>query len=142
MYDLEGKTYAYLLCDDSEHKKAKGTKKCAIKIGLMLKNYKDCLLYDKIPLKSQKRFTSDYHDAYSEQINKIALSSNNDKSRGVERPLQTKHLKDSSYYNGELFRYFRYKFIVIKCFIYENFIPQLPLSLSYQTRLLLLVNKI
>ena len=28
---LRAKTYAYLLDDDSEHKKAKGTKKCMIK---------------------------------------------------------------------------------------------------------------
>ena len=27
--------------------------------------------------------------------------------RGVARPLQTKHLKGSSYYNSKLFRYFR-----------------------------------
>ena len=28
---------------------------------------------------SQQRFKSDHHNAYTEQINKIALSSNNDK---------------------------------------------------------------
>ena len=28
------KTYAYLIDDDSKHKKAKGTKKCVIKRGL------------------------------------------------------------------------------------------------------------
>ena len=28
---LRAKTYAYLMDDDSEHKKAKGTKKCVIK---------------------------------------------------------------------------------------------------------------
>ena len=37
--------------DDSENKKAKGTKKCVIKPGLMVKNYKDCLLNDKTILK-------------------------------------------------------------------------------------------
>ena len=37
------KTYAYLMDDDTEHKKAKGTKKCVIKRGLMLENYKNCL---------------------------------------------------------------------------------------------------
>ena len=37
------KTYAYLMEDDSEHKKAKGTKKCVIKRKLMFKNYK-CLM--------------------------------------------------------------------------------------------------
>ena len=41
---LRAKTYAYLMHDDSEHKKAKGTKNCAIKGRLMVKNYKDCLI--------------------------------------------------------------------------------------------------
>ena len=53
---LRAKRYAYLMDDDKEHKKIKGTKKCVIKRDLMLKNYKDCLFNDKIILKSQKRF--------------------------------------------------------------------------------------
>ena len=65
--------------DDSEHKKAKETKKCVIKRGLAFKNYLDCLLYNKIILKSQQRFKSDYYNVYTEQINKVALSSNDDK---------------------------------------------------------------
>ena len=76
---LRAKTYAYLMDDDSEHKKSKGTKKCIIKRRLMFKNYKDCLFNDKIILQSQQRFKSDYRNVYTEQINNIALSSNNDK---------------------------------------------------------------
>ena len=76
---LRAKTYSYLMDDDSEHKKAKGTKKCVIKRRLMFENYTDCLFNDKIILKSQQRFKSDYHNVYTEQINKIALSSNDDK---------------------------------------------------------------
>ena len=34
---------------------------------------------DKTILKSQQTFKSDYHNVYTEQINKIALSSNDDK---------------------------------------------------------------
>ena len=45
---LRAKTYAYLMNDDSEHKKAKETKKCVIKPRRRLfKNYKDCLFNDK-----------------------------------------------------------------------------------------------
>ena len=76
---LRAKIYAYLMDDDSEHKKAKGTKKCVIKRGLMVKNYKDCLFNDKTILKSQQRFKSDHHNVYTEQINKIALRSNDNK---------------------------------------------------------------
>ena len=73
------KTYAYLMDDNTEHKKAKGTIKCVIKRRLMFENYTDCLFNDKIISKSQQRFQSDYHNVCTEQINKIALSSNDDK---------------------------------------------------------------
>ena len=76
---LRAKTYSYLMDDNSEIKKSKGTKKCVIKRELMFENYKDCLFNDKIILKSQQRFKSDHHNVYTEEINKIALSSNDDK---------------------------------------------------------------
>ena len=41
-YGLRAKTYAYLMDDNSEKKKAKGTKKCVIKRRLMSENYKEC----------------------------------------------------------------------------------------------------
>ena len=62
------KTYAYLMDDNTEHKKAKGTIKCVIKRRLMFENYTDCLFNDKIILKSQQTFKSDYHNVYTEQI--------------------------------------------------------------------------
>ena len=65
--------------DDSEVKKVKGTKKCVIKRMLKFNDYKDCLLNDEIILKSQQRFKSEAHDIYTEEVNKITLSSNDDK---------------------------------------------------------------
>ena len=50
---LRAKTYSYLMDDNSEIKKSKGTKKCVIKRELMFENYKDCLLNDKVILKLQ-----------------------------------------------------------------------------------------
>ena len=76
---LRPKTYAYLMDDGSDHKKAKGTKKCVIKQKLMFENYRDCLFNNKTINRSQERFKSHYHDVYTEEINKIALSSNDDK---------------------------------------------------------------
>ena len=75
---LREKVYAYLKEDGREHKKAKGTNKCIIKRELTFKNYRNLLLNDKILLKSQQRFKSDHHRIYTE-VNKIALSSNDDK---------------------------------------------------------------
>ena len=40
---------------------------------------KKCLLNDKVILKSQQRFISNKHDVYMEDVNKIALSNNDDK---------------------------------------------------------------
>ena len=71
---VNAKTYAYLIVDDSEHNRAKGTKKCVIKRRLMVKNYKDCLLNNKIILKFQQRLSHN-RNVYTEQINMIALSS-------------------------------------------------------------------
>ena len=76
---LRIKTYAYLMGDNSEHKRVKGTKQRVTKKVFMLKNYKDCFFNDKIILKPQQRFKSDCHGVYAEEINKIVLSSNDDK---------------------------------------------------------------
>ena len=73
------KIYAYLMDDDGEEKKSKGTKKCVIIHKLMFKNYKDCLFNGEVILKSQQRFKSDNHKMYTEEVNKIALSSDDDK---------------------------------------------------------------
>ena len=76
---LRPKTYSYLMDDGWSDKKAKGTKKCVIKRRLKFNYYKDCLLNDENMLKSQQRFKSEKYDVYTEEINKIALSSNDDK---------------------------------------------------------------
>ena len=90
-------------------KKAKGTKKYVIKRKLKFENYKNCLeatqLDNKINyleknkfntdsrkkdhekiirnnksiLKTQQRFKTERHNVFTEEINKIALSSNDDK---------------------------------------------------------------
>ena len=46
---------------------------------LVVKNYNVCLFNNKIILKSQQRFKGDHHEVYTEEVNKIALSSNGDK---------------------------------------------------------------
>ena len=76
---LRSKTYSYLMDDGGSDKKTKGTKKCVIKKRLKVNDYKDCLLQNEIVLKSQQRFKRERHGVYTEEINKIALSSNDDK---------------------------------------------------------------
>ena len=65
--------------DDSEKRKAKGTKKCIIRFELMVENCKHCLFSETVILRSQKRIKSDQHEIYTEEVNKIALSGDDDK---------------------------------------------------------------
>ena len=76
---LRPKTYSYLTDDGKKDKKAKRAKKCVIKRTIKFNDYKNCLLKDKVILKSQQRFISKKHDVFTENINKIALSNNDDK---------------------------------------------------------------
>ena len=72
---LRAKTYSYLMGNDSEVGKGKRLEKCIIKWELMFENYKDCLFNGDVILKSQQRFKSGHHKVYTEEVNKIALSS-------------------------------------------------------------------
>ena len=45
----------------------------------MFEHYKDCLFNSKTIIKWQQRFRSDHHRVYTKEVNKIALSSNDDK---------------------------------------------------------------
>ena len=106
---LKAKTFSYLIRNGSEYKKEKGIKKCVIKRKLKFENYKNCFektqLENKIHyleknkvgidnikkdleefirnnksiLKIQQRFKSEMHNVFTQEINKIALSSNDDK---------------------------------------------------------------
>ena len=59
---LRAKTYAYLMEDDSEKKKAKVVQRCVIKRKLMFENYTDSLFNNKTISKSQLKFKSDHHN--------------------------------------------------------------------------------
>ena len=76
---LRTSTYTYLMNDDSQKKKTKRIKSCAIRRRLMFENRKDSLLNNKTISKSQLRYKSDHHNVYTEGANKIALNSNYDK---------------------------------------------------------------
>ena len=85
---LRAKTYSFLIDDYSDddyeknkiiNKKAKGTKKCIVKREIIFKNYADALFNDEVIQRSQQRFRSDHHKVCTEEVNKISLSSNDDK---------------------------------------------------------------
>ena len=76
---LRPKSYSYRTDDLVELKKAKGTKKCVVEKMLGFDDYKKCLFEKEKVLKSQQRFKSENHTVYTECINKITLSCDDDK---------------------------------------------------------------
>ena len=106
---LRAKTYSYLIDDGSKDKEGKGAKKCTMKKKLKFENYLNCLeatqLQNKINqlenskirkdsskkdnkefirnntlmLKTRQRFKSERSNVFTEETDKIALSSNDDK---------------------------------------------------------------
>ena len=111
---LRAKTYTYLMEDDSEHNKAKRSKKCMIKRRLMFENYKDSFFNDKTKMRSQLRFKIDLHNVYTEEVNKIALSSNDDKR------LQTLDRITTYPYGSNVFKVCESQMLMVKDLFFEN----------------------
>ena len=59
----------------------------------MFENYRDSFFNNKTILKSQLGFKSDHHNVYTEEVNKIALSSNDDKRLQTLIKLQHIHME-------------------------------------------------
>ena len=85
---LRAKTYSFLIDEYTDedyeknrivNKKPKGTKKCVVKREILFSNYPDSLFKNKVFYRSQQRFRSDHRKVHTEEVNKIALSSNDDK---------------------------------------------------------------
>ena len=71
------------------NKKAKGTKKYVIQSQITFKDYVN-VLFNKVPMKkSQFGFRSINHEIYTEKINKIALSSNDNKRIQCDNGINT-----------------------------------------------------
>ena len=111
---LRPKAYAYLDDDGSKHKNDKGTKKCVIKQKLMSENFKDCLFNNKTVYRSQERFRSYYHVMYTEEVNKIALSSYDDKR------LQTSDRNTTCPYETNAFKVCKSEMLKVKDLLFEK----------------------
>ena len=74
----KAKTYSFTTDDNEETKRTKGTQKCVIKKDLTFENYKESVLGNKTIKRSQLPFKSDHHYVFTERINKIAISLNDD----------------------------------------------------------------
>ena len=76
---LRPKAYSHITNDFIEMEKAKGTKKCVVNKMLRFEDYKKCLFSNGKVLNSQQIFKSENHEVYTENINKIALSCDDDR---------------------------------------------------------------
>ena len=75
---LRPKMYAYRT-GSAESKKCKGIKKCVVHKTISFEDYKDCLLSGETSYRSQLMFRSSRHKVRTLEVNKLALSRDDDK---------------------------------------------------------------
>ena len=84
----------------------------------MIQNFKDCLFNNKTVYRSQERFKSYNHDVYTEEVNKIVLSSNDDKR------LQTFDGITTYPYGTNDFKVCESEMLMVKDFFFEMVLQQ------------------
>ena len=76
---LRAKLYSYNMLDGSEDKKCKGVTKNVTKRSIQFDDYQECLFIRKEQHRKINVIRSHCHEIYTEEINKIAISSDDDK---------------------------------------------------------------
>ena len=76
---LRAKLYSFIMEDGKENKRCKGVKKQVVENSITHEDYKTCLRTGKEQLRKQNILRSYEHEVYTEEVNKIALSSIDDK---------------------------------------------------------------
>ena len=72
--------HSYKMCEGKEEKKCKGKiEKVVIKENITHEDYKDCLFRRNMKMRKMNVVRSHKHEVFTETINKIALSANDDK---------------------------------------------------------------
>ena len=90
---LRPKLYTFKIEDGSLTKKCKGVKKSVVKKGIDFENYFECLFTGEKQMRTMKIIRSENHDIYSKEVNKIALSSEDDKRVVLEDKVKTLALR-------------------------------------------------
>ena len=75
---LRPKMYSYRV-EESEPKKCKGIKKCVVKKTITFEDYKRCLFEGRVIHRNQMMFRSRKHKVKTLEVNKLALSIEDDK---------------------------------------------------------------
>ena len=86
---LRAKLYSNKMFEGKESKKCKGVKKSVVKKSITHEDYKNCLFTGKEQLRKMNVIRSHKHDVYTEEVNKVALSSDDDKRYILEDGIDT-----------------------------------------------------
>ena len=86
---LKAKLYSYKMFEGEESKKCKGVKKSVVKNSITHKDYKKCLFTDKKLLRKMNIIRSYKHEVYTVEVNKVALSADDDKRYILEDGIHT-----------------------------------------------------
>ena len=86
---LRAKLYSYEMFKGLEEKKCKGIKKSVVKKSITHEDYKKCLFTGKQAFEKMNVIRSHKHEVYTEEINKIALSCEDDKRHILEDGVHT-----------------------------------------------------
>ena len=84
----------------------------------MFQNFKDCLFNNKTVHRSRERFKSDHHKVYTEEVNKIALSSNDDKRINFFYRITTYS------YGANAFKVCESEMLMVKDLVFEMLLQQ------------------
>ena len=90
---LRPKLYSFKIENCEGVKKCKGIKKNVVKKGINFEDYVKCLFSGEKQMRNMKIIRSENHDIYSKEINKVALSADDDKRQVGEDKIHTLALR-------------------------------------------------
>ena len=90
---LRPKLYSFKIEEDKEVRKCKGIKKNVIKKKLDFDDYVQCLFSGEKEMRKMKIIRSEKHDIYSKEVNKVALSNEDDKRQALLDKIKTQALR-------------------------------------------------
>ena len=90
---LRPKLYSFKVEDEKANKKCKGIKKNIVKKDISFEDYFECLFSGEKQMRSMKIIRSENHEIYSKEVNKVALSNEDDKRILTKDNINTKALR-------------------------------------------------
>ena len=90
---LRPKLYSFRIEEDKEVRKCKGIKKNVVKKKLDFDDYVQCLFLGRKEMRNMKIIRSEKHEIYSKEVNKVALSNEDDKREVLLGRVKTQALR-------------------------------------------------